>query len=91
MLSEKISNAVEEFKAAVYEKDILSPKTQYLISLAVSAAISCEPCMKSNYQAAKECGASEAEISSAIGIAIYISSGKCRSYASMAIEELERG
>lgn len=91
MLSEKITNAMEGFKSAVYEKEILSEKTQYLISLAVSAAICCEPCIKSNYQAAKECGASEAEISAAIGTAMYVTAGKCRNYATMTIEELEQG
>ncbi len=90
MLSEKIISAMTVLKDAVYDEEVLDPKTQSLMALAVSAATGCKPCTQNNYQAARENGATDADISAAIGTAMFGVAGKCKNYATAAIEELKQ-
>jgi len=89
MLSEKVTSSLMEFKEVVFNKEILDPKVQSLVALAISAAISCKPCIQNHYQAAKDNNATEEEISAAIGTAIFGVAGKCKNYTEVAIEELK--
>ena len=63
------SDAFKAYMAAVSAAGALDVKQKKLISLALSVATKCEPCVKINARAAREAGASEQELAEAIALA----------------------
>ncbi|MFP4537165.1 MAG: carboxymuconolactone decarboxylase family protein [Dichotomicrobium sp.] len=61
-----IGPAWEEFQAVMGPDTALSPKVKELIGLAVAAQVPCDYCVYYHTKAAKEHGASEAEIKEAL-------------------------
>ena len=63
------SDAFKAYMAAVSAPDALDAKQKKLISLALSVATKCEPCIKINARAARESGATEQELAEAVALA----------------------
>lgn len=65
------AQAFAQYAAAVNAPGALDAKTKKLLSLALSVATRCEPCVKLNAQAARQAGASEAEIAEAAALGAF--------------------
>jgi AhpD family alkylhydroperoxidase len=64
----------------------LNAKTKELIALGIAVAVRCDDCIGFHVKAAFEQGASEAEVTEALGMAIYMGAGPSVMYASHALE-----
>jgi AhpD family alkylhydroperoxidase len=64
----------------------LDAKTKELIALGIAVAVRCDDCIGFHVKAAFEQGASEAEVTEALGMAIYMGAGPSVMYASHALE-----
>ena len=76
-------------QAAVAPK-ALDGKTKELIALGISVAIRCDDCVGFHVKAALEQGATRAEVTEALGMAIYMGAGPSVMYASHALEAFEQ-
>ncbi len=68
--SASADRALRAYQAAVNAPGVLGVKQKKLISLALSIVCKCEPCVKLNAKAAREAGASDAEIAEAAALGI---------------------
>lgn len=64
----------------------LDLKTKELIALAIGIATRCDDCIAFHVKAAVENGATEAEITETLGMAIYMGAGPSAMYASHAFQ-----
>jgi AhpD family alkylhydroperoxidase len=64
----------------------LDAKTKELIALGIAVAVRCDDCIGFHVKAAIEQGASEEEVTEALGMAIYMGAGSSVMYASHALE-----
>lgn len=64
----------------------LDAKTKELIALGIAVAVRCDDCIGFHVKAAFEQGASEQEVTEALGMAIYMGAGPSVMYASHALE-----
>ncbi|PJX20272.1 hypothetical protein CAP48_17795 [Advenella sp. S44] len=64
----------------------LDAKTRELISLAVAVTTRCDGCISSHAAAARQAGATEAELSEALGTAIALNAGAAYVYSVRAME-----
>ena len=64
----------------------LDAKTRELISLAVAVTTRCDGCISSHANAARAAGATEAELSDALGTAIALNAGAAYVYSVRAME-----
>jgi selenide,water dikinase len=64
------SDAFADYMAAVNAPGALSPKEKKLIALALSVLSRCEPCVKINAAAARQNGASDAEVAEATELGV---------------------
>jgi AhpD family alkylhydroperoxidase len=64
----------------------LDGKTKELIALSICVAVRCDDCIAFHVKAAFEQGASRAEVTEALGMAIYMGAGPSVMYASHALE-----
>jgi AhpD family alkylhydroperoxidase len=64
----------------------LDAKTKELIALGIAVAVRCDDCIGFHVKAALEQGASEQEVTDALGMAIYMGAGPSVMYASHALE-----
>jgi AhpD family alkylhydroperoxidase len=64
----------------------LDAKTRELISLAVAITTRCDGCISSHAAAARKAGATEAEVSEALGTAIALNAGAAFVYSVRAME-----
>ena len=64
----------------------LDRKTKELIALAMSVAVRCDDCIGFHVKAALEQGASQEEVTEALGMAIYMGAGPSVMYANHALE-----
>ena len=64
----------------------LDAKTKELIALAIAVAVRCDDCIAFHVKAALDQGASEEEVTEALGIAIFMGAGSSVMYASHALE-----
>jgi len=71
---------------AAVAPSVLDAKTKELIALGIAVAIRCDDCIGFHVKAAIEQGASEAEVTEALGMAIYMGAGSSVMYASHALE-----
>jgi AhpD family alkylhydroperoxidase len=67
----------------------LDTKTKKLIALAI-AALRCDDCIAFHVKAALQQGASRAEVTEALGMAIYMGAGPSVMYASRALDAFEQ-
>lgn len=81
--------AMNTFFSKAVSDGVLPAKTKELIAIAVAHATHCPYCMDHHVKAAKKLGASEAEVSESILVAIALSAGAAFTHAGMALEAYE--
>jgi AhpD family alkylhydroperoxidase len=81
--------AMNTFFAKAVGDGVLPAKTKELIAIAVGHATKCPYCIDHHVKAAKKAGATEAEISETILVAIALSAGAAFTHAGMAYEAFD--
>jgi len=81
--------AMNTFMAKAVADGALPTKTKELIAIAVGHATKCPYCIDHHVKSAKKAGATEAEISEAILVAIALSAGAAFTHAGMAYEAFD--
>jgi len=71
---------------AATKANALDAKTKELIALAIGVAVRCDDCIAFHAKAAVDQGATDAEISEALGMAIYMGAGPSVMYAAHAVD-----
>ena len=82
----KFVEAFQALNAAQGANGHLDAKTRELIALAVAVTTRCEGCIASHAKAAREAGATEGELSEALGTAIALNAGAAYVYSVRAME-----
>lgn len=82
----KMLTAFRALNAAQGSNGALDAKTRELIALAVAVTTRCDGCIASHASAAREAGATEAEVSDALGTAIALNAGAAYVYSLRAME-----
>jgi len=78
--------AMNTFFTKAVGEGVLPAKTKELIAIAVGHATRCPYCIDHHVKAAKKAGASEAEISETILVAVALSAGAAYTHAGMAFD-----
>ena len=68
----------------------LDTKTKDLIALAIAVALRCDDCIAFHVKAALQHGATRAEVTEALGMAIHMGAGPSVMYASHALDAFEQ-
>ncbi len=68
----------------------LEQKTKELIALAISVAVRCDACVGFHAKAAVRHGASRAEVTEAMAMAVYMGAGPSVMYAAQALESFDQ-
>jgi AhpD family alkylhydroperoxidase len=84
--SPKLVQAYQGLAAAQNGAGALDPKTRELIAMAVAVTTKCDGCISSHAKAAREAGATEAELADALGTAIAMNAGAAYVYSVRAME-----
>lgn len=82
----KMLSAYRELSAAQGSNGALDAKTRELIAIAVAVTTRCDGCISSHVAAAIKAGATEAEMSDAMGTAIALNAGAAYVYSLHAME-----
>lgn len=82
----KMLTAFRALNAAQGANGALDAKTRELIALAVAVTTRCDGCIASHASAARQAGATEAEVSDALGTAIALNAGAAYVYSLRAME-----
>jgi AhpD family alkylhydroperoxidase len=82
----KFVQAFQALNAAQGANGHLDAKTRELIALAVSVTTRCDSCIASHANAARQAGATEGELSEALGTAIALNAGAAYVYSLRAME-----
>ena len=82
----KLITAFQGLNAAQNGAGALDAKTRELIALAVAVTTRCDGCISSHASAARAAGATEAELSDALGTAIALNAGAAYVYSVRAME-----
>jgi AhpD family alkylhydroperoxidase len=82
----KVLEAYRSLSAAPGSNGALDAKTRELIAMAVAVTTRCDGCISSHAAAAIKAGASEAEMSDALGVAIALNAGAAYVYSLRAME-----
>lgn len=82
----KMLEAYRNLAAAQGSNGALDAKTRELIALAVAVTTRCDGCISSHAAAAVKAGATEAEVSDALGTAIALNAGAAYVYSLRAME-----
>lgn len=69
----------------------LGEKTRQLISLAVAVTTRCDGCIAFHSQAAVKAGATDEEISEALGVAVAMNTGAALVYSARALDAVKKG
>ena len=88
-IPETLSGFTKLHQAAVSD-GVLNVKTKELISLAIAIAVRCDGCIAFHIHDALKSGASRAEITETIGVAILMGGGPAVMYGVEALEALEQ-
>ena len=86
----EVMKAFSGLAQAALAPKALDGKTKELIALGIAVAIRCDDCIGFHVKAALEHGASRAEVTEALGMAIYMGAGPSVMYASHAIDAFEQ-
>lgn len=81
-----VASAYRGLNEAVNQGSALDAKTRELIALAVAVTTRCDGCISSHAAAARKAGATEAELSEALGTAIALNAGAAYVYSTRALE-----
>ena len=82
----KMLEAYRGVAAAQGSNGALDAKTRELIAMAVAVTTRCDGCISSHAAAAAKAGATEAEMSDALGVAIALNAGAAYVYSLRAME-----
>lgn len=82
----KMLEAYRSLSAAQGANGALDAKTRELIAVAVAVTTRCDGCISSHVAAAVQAGATEAEVSDALGTAIALNAGAAYVYSLHAME-----
>lgn len=82
----KLLSAYRELAAAPGSNGALDAKTRELIAMAVAVTTRCDGCMASHAAAAAKAGATEAELSDALAVAMALNAGAAYVYSLRAME-----
>jgi len=82
----EVMKAFGQMAQAALKTEALDTKTKELIALAISVAVRCDACITYHAKAAVKAGASDAELSETMGMAIYMGAGPSVMYAAQALE-----
>lgn len=82
----KLVGGIQELNASQNGAGALDAKTRELISLAVAVTTRCDGCIASHASAARAAGATEAEMSDALGTAIALNAGAAYVFSVRAME-----
>lgn len=82
----KMLEAYRGLTAAQGSNGALDAKTRELIAMAVAVTTRCDGCISSHSAAAAKAGATEAEMSDALGVAIAMNAGAAYVYSLRAME-----
>jgi AhpD family alkylhydroperoxidase len=86
----RMLEAYRGLTAAQGSNGALDAKTRELIALAVAITTRCDGCISSHAAAAVKAGASEAEVTDALGTAIALNAGAAYVYSLRALEAVEQ-
>ncbi len=82
----EVMKAFSSIAQAALAPKALDAKTKELIALGIAVAVRCDDCIAFHVKAAFEQGASQEEVTDALGMAIYMGAGPSAMYASHALE-----
>jgi AhpD family alkylhydroperoxidase len=82
----KVLSAFRELNAALGATGTLDAKTRELIAMAVAVTTRCDGCIASHAAAARRLGATEIELSEALGVAIALNAGAAYVYSLRALD-----
>lgn len=85
----KMLEAYRNLAAAQGSNGALDAKTRELIAIAVAVTTRCDGCITSHTAAAIQAGATEAEVSDALGTAIALNAGAAYVYSLHAMEAMQ--
>lgn len=86
----KVVSAYRQLNGALGANNALDAKTRELIALAVAVTTRCDGCISSHAAAAREAGATQAEVAEALGTAIALNAGAAYVYSARALEAFEQ-
>jgi AhpD family alkylhydroperoxidase len=78
--------AFHAISQAALAPNALDAKTKELIALAIAVALRCDDCIAFHVKAALQQGATRAEVTEALGMAIYMGAGPSVMYATHALD-----
>lgn len=82
----EVMRAFSSLAQAASSAKALDAKTKELIALGIAVAVRCDDCIAFHVKAALERGASKAEVTETLGMAIYMGAGPSVMYATHALE-----
>ena len=77
-----------ELGAAGAKQDLLGAKMRELISLEVAVTVRCDGCIAVHSEAALRAGATKAEITEALGVAVAVSAGAALVYSTRVMDAI---
>ena len=80
---------IADLGRAAMAEGVLDKKTKELITVALSVAARCEPCIGFHVQALVKLGASRQELNEVLGVAVYMGGGPSLMYAASAVSAFE--
>lgn len=84
-----VMKAFADLGRAATAEGALDKKTKELISLALSVAARCDPCIGFHTQALAKLGATRQEVDETLGVAVYMGGGPSLMYAASAIKAFD--
>lgn len=90
MASPDMMKAFSDMARAAHGGEALDAKTKELVALAISVAVRCDPCIAYHAEGAVKQGASRAEVSETLAMAVYMGAGPSVMYAAKALEVVDQ-
>ncbi len=88
--SPDVMRAFSDMARAAHAGEALDAKTKELVALAISVAVRCDPCIAYHAEGAAKQGASRAEVSETLAMAVYMGAGPSVMYAAKALEAVDQ-
>jgi AhpD family alkylhydroperoxidase len=85
----EVMKAFGELGRAATSDGALDKKTKELISLALSVAARCDPCIAFHTQTLAKLGATRQEVDETLGVAVYMGGGPSLMYAASAVASFD--
>lgn len=79
-----------EVVGAALADGVLDAKTKELIALAIAVTVRCDPCIAHHSRAVTNAGASRAEVTEALGVAVLMGGGPAVAYSVSAMDAFDQ-